>query len=64
VGLGISRTNVDSEWHPVYNILSNLFFEETIQLVGSNPNVICIREMARDQTWEASPVAPHEEMPT
>ena len=40
VGLGISRTNADSQWNPVYNALHRIFVEETKRFVGSFVNVI------------------------
>jgi hypothetical protein len=45
--LGISRTNADSKWNagPVYQAsYLILFFLETNQLFGSNPNVIDMRD--------------------
>jgi len=46
VGLGISRTNADSQWNPVYNAFHRIFVVETNQFVGNSVNVILMR-----QTW-------------
>jgi len=40
VGLGISRTNADSHWNPVYNAFHRFFVVETKRFVGSTVHVI------------------------
>jgi len=44
VGLGISRTNADLQWNPVYNVFHQSFFVETKRFVGSFVNVIFTRQ--------------------
>ena len=44
VGLGISRTNVYSQWNPVYKAFIECIFVETSQSISSNPNVILTRQ--------------------
>ena len=44
VGLGISRTNADSQWNQVYNAFHRIFFVETKRFVGSFVNVILTRQ--------------------
>jgi len=34
VGLGISRTNADSQWNTVYNVFHRSFFVEMKRFVG------------------------------
>jgi len=44
VGLGISLTNVDSQWNPVYNAFHRFFVVETKRFIGSSLNVILTRQ--------------------
>jgi len=44
VRLGISRTNADSQWNPVYNVFHRNFVMETKRFVGSFVNVILTRQ--------------------
>ena len=44
VGLGISRTNADSQWNPVYNAFHRFLVVETKRFVGSFVNVILTRQ--------------------
>jgi len=50
VGLGISRTNADSRWNPVYNAFHRFFVVETKRFVGSFVNVILTRQTC-NQRW-------------
>ena len=40
VGLGISRTNADSQWNSVYEVFHRFFVVETKRFVDSTLNVI------------------------
>jgi len=40
MGLGISRTNADSQWNPVYNAFHRIFCCGNERFVGSTINVI------------------------
>jgi len=44
VGLGISRTNADSQWNPVYNVFHRNFCCGNEQFVGSFVHVILTRQ--------------------
>ena len=44
VGLGISQTNVVSQWNPVYSTLNRIFCVKTKRFVGSSVNVISTRQ--------------------
>ena len=44
VGLGIPRTNADSQWNPVYNAFHRIFVVETKRFVGSTVDVILTRQ--------------------
>jgi len=39
VGLGISQTNADSQWNPVYNTFHRIFDVNTKRFIGSSVNV-------------------------
>jgi len=51
VGLGISRTNADSQWNPVYNAF---FVVETKRFVGSSVNVILTRQTCGQRSSRAA----------
>jgi len=40
VVLGISRTNADSHWNPVYTAFRRICYCENEQLVSSNANIV------------------------
>ena len=42
--LGISATNADSQWNPVYNVTHRIFVVETKRFVGSFVHVILTRQ--------------------
>ena len=44
MGLGISRTNADSQWNPVYKYCIEFVVVETKRFVSSNVNVILTRQ--------------------
>ena len=40
----INRTNVDSQWNPVYKAFHRIVAVETTQFISSSPNVILTRK--------------------
>jgi len=50
VGLGISRTNPDSQCNPVYNAFLRFFCLETKRFVGSTVNVILTRQICSQRS--------------
>ena len=54
VGLGISRTNTDSQWNPVTTHFIDLFVLETKQFVSSFLNVIYTRQTCRQRSSMAA----------
>jgi len=54
VGLGISRTNADFQWNPVYNAFHRFFVVETKQFVGSFLNVILTRQNCGQRSSRAA----------
>jgi len=55
VGLGISRTNADYQWNPVYNAFHPIFFfVKTKRFVGSSLNVILTRQTCGQRSSRAA----------
>ena len=54
MGLGISRTNADSQWNPVYNAFIEFFVVETKRFVGSTVNVILTRQTCGQRSSKAA----------
>ena len=54
VGLGISRTNADSRWNPVYNVFHRNFVVETKRFVGSFVHVILTRQTCVQRSSRAA----------
>jgi len=54
VGLGISRTKVDSQWNPGYNAIHRFFWCETKRFVGSSVNVILTRQTCGQRSSRAA----------
>ena len=54
VGLGISRTNADSQWNPVYNAIHRIFVVETKRFVGSCVHVILTRQICGQRSSKAA----------
>ena len=54
VVLGISRTNVDSQWNPVYNTFHRIFVVETKRFVGSFVNMILTRQTCGQRSSRAA----------
>jgi len=54
VGLGISQTNADSQWNPVYNAFHRFFFVETKRFVGSFVHVILVRQTCGQRSSKAA----------
>jgi len=54
VGLGISRTNADSQWNPVYNAFHRIFVVETKRFVGSTVDVILTGQTCGQRSSKAA----------
>ena len=54
VGLGISRTNADSQWNPVYNAFHRIFVVETTRFVDSSMNVNLTRQICGQRSSRAA----------
>jgi len=54
VGLGISRTNADSQWNPVYNAFHRYVCCGTKRFVGSPVNVIMTRQTCGQRSSRAA----------
>ena len=54
VGLGIFRTNADSQWNPVYNAFHRNFVVETKRFVSSFVNVILTRQTCGQRSNRAA----------
>jgi len=54
VGLGISRTNADSQWNPVYNVFIEIFVVETKRFIGSFVHVILTRQTCGQRSSRAA----------
>jgi len=54
VGLGISRTNADSQWNPVYNAFHRIMDAETKRFVSSFVNVILTRQTCGQRSSRAA----------
>ena len=54
VSLGISRTNADCQWNPVYNTFHRFLIAETKRFVGSSVNVILTRQTCGQRSSRAA----------
>ena len=54
VRLGISRTNADSQWIPLYNAFHRIFVVGTKRFVGSSVDVILTRQTCGQRSSRAT----------